>query len=172
MRQLSSFTYRKTVRLGRELTMAGELRRCPKCASELPLSAFTQRANGRWSSYCKRCLSLYCREHYVKNAEKHNARRAETRRRHRIRNRAYVLEYLRSHPCVDCGETNLNVLDFDHTDPEFKEDEISHLSRRGRSLTDLKREIERCMVRCANCHRRRTARQFGWAKGIGRGPGM
>jgi hypothetical protein len=35
----------------------------------------------------------------------------------------------------------------------------------------LKREIGRCVVRCANCHRRRTARQFGWGKGISLLPG-
>jgi hypothetical protein len=31
----------------------------------------------------------------------------------------------------------------------------------------LKAEIAKCQVRCANCHRRRTAAQFGWWRSLG-----
>jgi hypothetical protein len=114
--------------------MESDIRYCPKCEKALSLANFTQRSNGRRSSYCKTCMSLYCRHHYVKNAAKHNARRNEARRRYRVRNRAYVLDYLRTHPCIDCGESDLNVLDFDHVDPCAKFEEVSVLSRRGRCL--------------------------------------
>jgi hypothetical protein len=148
-----------------------ETRHCSKCDRDLATSSFTQRKNGRWAAYCRQCMSLYCRNHYEKNAAKHNARRKADRTRYRLRNRKVVLDFLRSHPCIDCGETDLNVLDFDHVESQNKREEISLLSRRGRGLAELQLEMSRCVVRCANCHRRRTARQFGWAKGISLLPG-
>jgi len=137
---------------------------CPKCNLELQMSSFTVRKNV--SSYCKPCMSLYCRDHYARNAKAHNARRRLARRRYRIRNRAYVVEHLRTHPCVDCSEADPTVLEFDHVDPDLKQYTMALLRRTGHSLEKLKREMAKCVVRCVNCHRRRTARQFGWVKGI------
>jgi hypothetical protein len=31
-------------------------------------------------------------------------------------------------------------------------------------LNQVKNEIEKCDVRCANCHRRKTAKDFNWYK--------
>jgi len=151
--------------------MRDDNRRCAKCALDLPAVRFDCRPNGRWSAYCKTCLSLYCRHHYVKNSKLHNARRMEAQKRYVIRNRDFVSEYLSTHPCVDCGENERLLLEFDHIEPDNKKFEVSFIVRRGRSLKELQLEISRCVVRCAHCHRRRTARQFGWSKGISLLPG-
>jgi hypothetical protein len=143
-----------------------ESRRCSKCKIDLPLERFGQSKNARKAAYCKACMSLYCRHHYVQNKEAHNARRREAARRYRKRNRAYVVEYLRTHPCVDCGEADPIVLEFDHVESESKEFSIAELSRSDCSVLQLQREMNKCVVRCVHCHRRRTARQFGWRKGI------
>lgn len=73
----------------------------------------------------------------------------------RQRAQEYVLRYLRTHPCVDCGETDPVVLDFDHREPETKFKSISDLATTGYSLKRIGHEIAKCDVRCANCHRRR-----------------
>jgi hypothetical protein len=39
---------------------------------------------------------------------------------------------------------------------------IAILAGQGFGLVQVKAEIERCDVRCANCHRIRTHRQRGW----------
>ena len=72
------------------------------------------------------------------------------------------MEYLSTHPCANCGETDPTVLEFHH-DKGDKESEVSRLIGRG-SLKKLKEEIEKTTVLCANCHRRLTADEKGWYK--------
>jgi hypothetical protein len=75
------------------------------------------------------------------------------------------MTFLQSHPCVDCGETDPLVLTFDHRELAAKVDTIGRLlSRRG--WTTFLAEVAKCDVRCANCHRMRTAEQFNWSKWI------
>jgi len=93
------------------------------------------------------------------------ARQQAAQKRHRQKNFAKFIEYLQSHPCVDCGETDIRVLQFDHL-PQFeKKFEI------GRAITGSTRkwevileEINKCEVVCANDHLRRTGSRAGWRK--------
>jgi hypothetical protein len=92
------------------------------------------------------------------SANENIARRKAAQRR---RNRDALLAYLIAHPCVDCGETDPRCLDFDHRDPRRKKASISRLIGYA-EWDDLLLEIAECDVRCANCHRKRTAQQFRW----------
>ena len=83
-------------------------------------------------------------------------------KRHRHEIQRWLEGYLREHPCVDCGEENIRCLDFDHRPDETKVMEIGKLLRHSASLAKIKREIEKCDVRCANCHRRKTAERASW----------
>lgn len=71
--------------------------------------------------------------------------------------RSYLLEYWKSHPCVDCGETDVRCLTFDHRNPKEKKANISVLVSKGAGLKKLASEIAKCDVRCANCHAKKTA---------------
>ena len=82
---------------------------------------------------------------------------------------ARIDEYLRAHPCVDCGESNLNVLDFDHL--RDKTDDVANMVAGGRPWSEIEWEIAKCEVCCANCHARRTAQWIGGYK-IARRPGL
>jgi len=68
------------------------------------------------------------------------------------RNRKFVDDYLRLHPCVDCGNSDVRVLEFDHVRGK-KETNVSNIIRNGWKLERLISEIEKCEVRCCNCHR-------------------
>jgi hypothetical protein len=71
------------------------------------------------------------------------------------------LEHLKAHPCVDCGETDPVVLEFDHVRGE-KHFNIGEAVRRNTSLARLEVEIAKCEIRCANCHRKKTYITFGY----------
>ena len=77
--------------------------------------------------------------------------------------RGYMWDYLKNHPYVDCGEKDPVILEFDHIRDKLIA--VSGLIRYA-SLNRVRTEIEKCEIRCANCHRRKTAIQFGWYKNL------
>jgi hypothetical protein len=93
---------------------------------------------------------------YYKNRNKdYLIQSKEHQRLLKIEKRNHVTNYLSKHPCVDCGETDPIVLEFDHVSGK-KKNNVSNLVNQSYSLDLVKAEIEKCVVRCANCHRRIT----------------
>ena len=70
---------------------------------------------------------------------------------------------MRKNGCVDCGESDPVVLEFDHVVGE-KLYNVANIVGTCLSLKTVKEELAKCAVRCANCHRRKTAKEQGWAK--------
>lgn len=143
--------------------MSDALRVCGRCHVAKPLEEFPIKnaVRGTYRSYCRPCCREYGKEHYRKHLPTYmsGARRRPTIDRRR--NREFVAEYLSTHPCLDCGERDPIVLEFDHRDPAEKRDDVGRLVHTG-TLETLRSEIEKCDVRCGNCHRIRTAVQYGW----------
>lgn len=140
------------------------MRRCCMCGIEKPLSEFAFRsvATGELQSHCRACHAAYRRAHYLRNRDAYVQREAARIASFRIINRRNVFDYLSTHPCVDCGETDVVVLDFDHRDPLTKGGDIGFIAAH-KPWRFVLAEIAKCDVRCANCHRKRTAIQFGWS---------
>ncbi len=70
----------------------------------------------------------------------------------------FLIEFLREHPCTDCGESDPIVLEFDHlADKSFS----IAAGLRSRKWESVLREMDKCEVVCANCHRRRTTQRGG-----------
>jgi len=70
--------------------------------------------------------------------------------------------------CIDCGAQDPLVLQFDHMGD--KADDISWLAGSGWSSSRLSRELSKCVIRCANCHRRATAQARSWFRARQRTP--
>jgi len=55
--------------------------------------------------------------------------------------------------CFDCGETHPTVLDFHHQDEKTMG--VPAMASSGYSRKRIREEIEKCIVLCSNCHRKR-----------------
>lgn len=142
-----------------------EQKTCSKCKKCKDISEFytKKRLSGKAVLYsqCKGCHSKYTKTHYVANKPAYLDRAKKAREAYQIKMRSFILAYLHDHPCVDCGERDVVVLQFDHC-RGVKIMSISEMISRCLAERKVLAEIEKCDVRCANCHARKTARQFGW----------
>lgn len=82
------------------------------------------------------------------------------------RNAAFVLERLKVASCVDCGVADPLVLQFDHRPGQSKVMDVGRFISSGSALRLLAAELVKCDVRCANCHRRRTAAELHWFRAV------
>src|SRR5712692_7762465 len=136
------------------------MRRCGMCGLVKPEAefAFQNMALGTRQWHCRACQAEYRRGHYLRNRDDYISLEVARIRRYREENRALLMAYLRSHPCVDCGEANPVLLEFDHRDRSTKKENIGVLAAH-KPWRLVMIEIAKCDVRCANCHRKRTAVQ-------------
>lgn len=127
----------------------------PKDESEF---GWKNKEKGWRRSYCNECMKAHRLKHYYGNKQQYLDRNA--RRREEVLRK--YLEWLASHPCVDCGEDDVLVLDSDHVRGKKR----GCISKMVNSYTwsTVLRELKKCESRCANCHRRKTATEQGWAK--------
>lgn len=132
---------------------------CIKCLVDKELEDYPKKAkakDGRTNT-CKLCVNAYSKQHYENNKEAYikKARKWDSNQRVKFN------EYLATQSCLDCGENDPVVLEFDH-----RGDKLFNVSEKVGviPLTKLMLEIDKCDVLCANCHRRRTAKQFNWTK--------
>lgn len=137
---------------------------CITCGEAKELDAFGKNRSKKdgLNPKCKPCYAEYMRKYYRENKEKHLKRVAECNDRAREKRRQYMWDYFLENPCVDCGESDPLVLQHDHLGD--KVDAVSRMVSGHYAWSDVLKEIEKCEVRCANCHTRKTAEQFGWYK--------
>jgi hypothetical protein len=133
---------------------------CGSCKRRLSREAFNRAGTGL-QHWCRECF----RDYFKRRGAKHVKQSDASRRRRAAAARRSMTAYLTMHPCVDCGERDQRVLDFDHLGE--KRELVSALVARGARWSRIEAEIALCDVRCANCHRRVTARRAGWSRLVG-----
>jgi hypothetical protein len=117
---------------------------------------------------CQECNRQRSQNYYHSNLEKHRKDTIERGKINRRKLLQYCFDYLKTHGCVDCPETDPACLEFDHVRGK-KIRAISGMVKRNTSLENVILEIAKCDVRCANCHRKKTAKDQHWYKNINTG---
>ncbi len=140
---------------------------CTKCKCEKDLHLFSARKiskDGR-ASWCRACFKANWKERYYENHEHYRNSHNKSRSSIREQNARKVFEYLTKHPCINCGESDPIVLEFDHRNRSDKIGNISNLVTHS-SWERIESEIQKCDVLCANCHRRKSAAEFNYMRHI------
>lgn len=138
-------------------TKCGKLKSCTEYSLHSPA-----KKDGKLRPDCKECV----RKRHTDKITDHLAFRAkleQVKLNAIAQAKSYIASYLAAHSCIDCGEVDVDVLDFDHVQGT-KVCDVSRMVSRGYRLWRIKDEVEKCEVRCANCHRRVTAKRRKIAK--------
>ena len=160
-----------------------KVKKCTRCKRVHPVKSFNKSRSAKdgLQSWCVECcrqwhvdnresINKRHRERYRENREavlKHQKeyhhknksdpiyreKRRVAQQKRRERRMAWWNGIRASLSCEICGESRTPCLDFHHKDPSSKEfgfgKAVSHFMPRGKIL----KEIEKCVVLCANCHR-------------------
>ncbi len=109
---------------------------------------FANKAKNIRRKECKDCFNKKTRKHYQNNKEQYR----QAVRNKRTKNREFIKSILTRSKCVDCGNDDWRVLEFDHLKDKVKG--VCELAFKSMaSLDTLQKEIKKCDVRCANCHK-------------------
>ncbi len=123
---------------------------CNKCGEErLEINfAFKNKVKGVRSTVCSECQKEYKKKHYYNNKEEHYKRNKKTEQK--IKD---YIDTIKKSGCSKCSEIDSVCMDFHHIDPTLKDRNVSEMYKYG-SLNKVKLEIKKCILLCANCHRK------------------
>ncbi len=134
-----------------------------KCKLEKPANQFNWKNKQKRQLFyaCKECWNEQNRQRYKENKQYYVDKATKNKKLAKAILYSKMLSYLSDKCCLDCGEKDAVVLQFDHV-RGTKVDNVSKLIGQGFSWETVFAEIEKCEIRCANCHQRKTAKQFNW----------
>jgi len=90
------------------------------------------------------------KEYYQKNKEKYR----ESSRTRKEKSKQFANKIKTDAKCLFCREDDFACLDFHHKDPNEKEIDISELIKNRAPPEKILKETNKCVVLCANCHRK------------------
>lgn len=135
--------YRTTDKRNLEL-FKKKLKECKECKQVKDISLFMKRKTGkayhRYLAKCKECMRSYAK---IKSLERN------------VHIREFLYNYRITNGCFNCGNKDPRVLEFDHQRNKLFNLGKAHVTA-NITLTKVKAEVKKCVIRCSNCHKIRT----------------
>jgi len=133
------------------------MKTCSKCKLEKELYEFNKDKNKKdgHCNWCKTCNKENMKSYYKSNKEKVKYENYQNKKKYRVEKKEKLLDYLRNNSCIDCGNSDIRVLEFDHVRGEKKMD-VTKMVSSAYSWDKIQEEIDKCEVVCSNCHKIRT----------------
>lgn len=125
---------------------------CPHCKEIKPVNEFnhSKRTKDGYDYRCKQCQNLsnksWCKRNWFDKIKQQNQRCKDLTDKIRI--------YKQTHGCYYCNENTPCCLDLHHLDPSVKEINPSCMASNGWGWNRMLKELDKCIVVCANCHRK------------------
>lgn len=127
------------------------MKTCRRCKTEKDESdfSFKNKSKGILRDLCKSCTKDDDKKYYLKDKRRESMRRAKSKSKEKLKD--FLDEVKDKGECEKCGEARHYLLDFHHlTNKSFT---ISEAPSKCISLENLKLEVSKCVLLCANCHR-------------------
>ena len=133
---------------------------CKKCNKILNVESFNKNSKKKdgLQTQCRDCQNSNNRNHYARNKEVYKS----NSRKWKFERKKVFYTWLKTKQCVDCGISDIRVLEFDHVRGKKSFDISRKIS--GLLFEELKKEISKCDIVCSNCHKIRTAERENWYK--------
>jgi hypothetical protein len=137
------------------------MKKCVLCKTEKDLSEFNRRLASKdgLQNVCRECNRLRSRRYYTENREHHKKVIGANKAKYMAQIYEKLGAYYDSHPCVDCGCTDIRLLEADHVG--VKTANISTMISNNFSWASISKELEQCEIRCKNCHALVTLERLG-----------
>jgi hypothetical protein len=126
-KEMSEFNFRNKAK-------CKKAERCKLCSREAVKKSYRKLIGEKKSQYIRN-----------KNIEAKNRRKKYTQE---------IMNFKQKRGCIDCGMNNPICLDADHI--SNKKFNVSDMVKRLYGLDRIFKELEKCEIRCANCHRIKT----------------
>ncbi len=130
------------------------MKKCYTCQTLKEESEFNKNKgrNDGLNSICRQCSGERSRQYYSENKELHKKNIGINKAKYKAKLRTEI-DILKSKGCHFCSEKEPVCMDFHHINPDKKEYLVSRLIGMV-SKRKLKKEIDKCIIVCSNCHRK------------------